>query len=176
MSMSTLMPGWFGEHFHRMRNYGRLASAGVLIPADRCGHMVDGGLSFKLRDDVELPLLRRALATLSKVHFAGGAAEVYPPLARGGTQRPDDDIDRFYAETIREPDDVTLASSHPQGGNGRNADPGAGVVDLDCKVHGTSNVLVTDASTFTSCIRVTAQLTTMAMARYATAQAPFGVG
>ena len=64
---------------------------------------------------------------------------------------------------------------NPQGGNGRNADPGAGVVDLECRVHGTSNVLVTDASTFTSCIRVNAQLTTMAMAHYATAQAPFGV-
>ena len=51
---------------------------------------------------------------------------------------------------------------------------GKGVVDLNCKVHGTTNVLVTDASTFTSCIRVNAQLTTMAMAHYATAQAPFG--
>jgi choline dehydrogenase-like flavoprotein len=175
MSMSTLMPGWFGEHFHRMRNYGRLASAGALIPADRCGRIIDGGLSFKLRSDVELPLLRRALATLTRVHFAAGAIEVYPPIARGGTLRPGDDIDRFFAESIREPDDVTLASSHPQGGNGRNADPGAGVVDLECRVHGTSNVLVTDASTFTSCIRVNAQLTTMAMAHYATAQAPFGL-
>jgi choline dehydrogenase-like flavoprotein len=175
MSMSTLMPGWFGEHFHRMRNYGRLASAGVLIPADRCGHMAGGGLSFKLRDDVELPLLRRALATLTKVHFAGGAVEVYPGLARGKTIRRGDDIDAFFADAIREADDVTLASSHPQGGNGRNADSGNGVVDLDCKVHGTSNVLVTDASTFTSCIRVNAQLTTMAMAHYATAQAPFGL-
>jgi len=68
---------------------------------------------------------------------------------------------------------VTLASSHPQGGNGRNANPDLGVVDLDCRVHGTSNVLVTDASTFSSCIRVNAQLTTMAMAHYATARNPF---
>jgi choline dehydrogenase-like flavoprotein len=37
-------------------------------------------------------------------------------------------------------------------------------------------VIVTDASTFTSCIRVNAQLTTMAMARYATAgRNPFAV-
>ena len=175
MSMSTLMPGWFGEHAGRMRNYGRLASAGILFPADRRGRMMGGGLSFKLRDDVELPLLRRALATLTRVHFAGGAIEVYPGLARGQTLKPTDDIDAFFAEAIQEADDVVLSSSHPQGGNARNADPAKGVVDLDCRVHGTANVLVTDASTFTDCIRVNAQLTTMAMAHYATSRDPFAV-
>lgn len=173
MSMSTLMPGWLGEHARRMRNYNRLASAGVLIPADRCGRIRNGGLSFKLREEVELPLLKRALATLCRVHFAAGAEEVYPALARGLTLRPGDAIERILHESIREPDDVTLSSSHPQGGNARNRDPGRGVVDLDCRLHAADNVLVTDASTFTSCIRVNAQLTTMAMAHYATAEGPF---
>lgn len=174
MSMSTLMPGWFGEHAGRMRNYNRLASAGILFPADRRGRLIDGGLSLKLRDTVELPLLRRALATLCKVHFAAGAIQVYPALARGQTLHPGDDINAFFDTAITAADDVTLSSSHPHGGNARNADPAKGVVDLECRVHGTKNVLVTDASTFTSCIRVNAQLTTMAMAHYATAEAPFG--
>lgn len=173
MSMSTLMPGWFAEHARRMRNYNRLASAGVLIPSDRQGRLKKGRLSFKLRDDVELPLLRRALATLCRVHFAAGAEEVYPAVARGGTLRPGDDIDRFFEEVIREADDVTLSSSHPHGGNARNSDPEKGVVDLECRLHGKENVLVTDASVFSSCIRVNAQLTTMAMAHYATARDPF---
>lgn len=173
MSMSTLMPGWFDEHAGRMRNYSRLVSAGVLFPADRQGRLVGGKLRFKLRDDVELPLLRRALATLTRVHFAGGATEVYPALARGQTVRASDDIDAFFQQELVEADDVTLSSSHPQGGNARNRDSAKGVVDLDCRVHGTANVLVTDASTFASCIRVNAQLTTMAMAHYATATDPF---
>jgi len=173
MSMSTLMPGWFGDHAQRMRNYGRMASAGILFPADRCGQLIDSGLSFKLRDDVELPLLRRALAALTRTHFAAGALEVYPALARGQTLRPGDDIDGFFETAITEADDVTLSSSHPQGGNARGIDRAHGVVDLDCRVHGTANVLVTDASTFSSCIRVNAQLTTMAMAHYATAIRPF---
>lgn len=173
MSMSTLMPGWFGDHATRMLNYNRLASAGVLIPADRQGRLIGGKLHFKLRSDVELPLLRRALATLARVHFAGGATEVYPALARGQPLRKGADIDAFFADGIGAADDVTLSSSHPQGGNARNADPEKGVVDLDCRVHGTANVLVTDASTFTSCIRVNAQLTTMAMAHYATASVQF---
>jgi len=173
MSMSTLMPGWFGDHARRMRNYGRMASAGILIPADRCGQLIDSGLSFKLRDDVEIPLLKRALSALTKVHFAAGAEEVYPALARGQTLKPGDDVDAFFESAINEADDVTLSSSHPQGGNARGKDREHGVVDLDCRVHGTANVLVTDASTFSSCIRVNAQLTTMAMAHYATAIAPF---
>lgn len=51
-----------------------------------------------------------------------------------------------------------------------HADPDAdnSVVDMECRVHGTANVLVTDASVFPSCIRVNAQLTTMALAHYAT--------
>jgi choline dehydrogenase-like flavoprotein len=173
MSMSTLMPGWFGDHAQRMRNYGRLASAGILIPADRCGQLVDSGLSFKLRDDVEIPLIKRALSALTKVHFAAGAEEVYPALARGQTLKPGDDVDAFFDSAISEADDITLSSSHPQGGNARGKDREHGVVDLDCRVHGTANVLVTDASTFASCIRVNAQLTTMAMSHYATSIAPF---
>ncbi len=173
MSMSALMPGWFGDHAARMRAYSRVASAGILFPADRVGFLKDGKLQFVLTEAVELPLLRRALATLCKVHFAAGATEVYPALARGQTLRPGDDIDAFMATAIGEADDVTLSSSHAHGGNARNADSAKGVVDLECRVHGTANVIVADASTFTSCIRVNAQLTTMAMAHYATERNPF---
>jgi len=174
MSMASLLSGWFGEHARRMQNYSRIASAGILFPADRRGRLVGGRLSFKLQADVDLPLIRRALAALVRVHFAAGAIEVYPPVLRGVTILPDDDIEAVLEDVIREADDVVLSSSHPHGGNAMNVDPENGVVDADCRVHGTTNVLVTDASVFPSCIRVNAQLTTMAMAHYATARAdPF---
>src|SRR3546814_9647786 len=78
------------------------------------------------------------------------------------------DVDACFASAIREQDDVTLSSSHPHGGNAINEDSRHGIVDVDCRVHETTNVLVTDASVFPSCIRVNAQWTTMAMAHYAT--------
>lgn len=81
----------------------------------------------------------------------------------------DAEIDVFYEKAIVEPDDVVLSSSHPHGGNAINADPAKGVVDLDQRVHGTTNVYVTDASVMPSCIRVNAQLTTMAMSHRAMA-------
>jgi len=139
MSMASLLTGWFGDHARKMQNYNRLASA-----------------------------VWRAIATLVRVHFGSGAIEVYPALARGGTITPDMDIDAFLNDAIREADDVVLSSSHPHGGNAMNDDPGLGVVDTRCRVHGTTNVMVTDASVFPSCIRVNAQLTTMAMAHHAT--------
>ena len=166
MSMATLVPGWFGDHFGRMLNYNRLASAGVLFPADRKGAIKKGKLDFAL-DESDLAVLRRALALLTKIHLAGGAREVYPALLKGDTipaGMSAEAIDRLFAERISEADDVVLSSSHPHGGNGINTDPAKGVVDPGQRVHGTANVLVCDASVMPSCIRVNAQLTTMAMA------------
>jgi len=171
MSMAMLVPGWFEDHYERMRNYSRLVSAGVLFPADRLGHMKDGKLKLKIGEK-ELALLRRALATMTKVHFLNGAVEVYPALLRGQTLTSDMShaaIDAFYEKAIVEPDDVVLSSSHPHGGNGINEDPHKGVVDLNQRVHNTTNCYVTDASVMPSCIRVNAQLTTMAMAHRAMA-------
>ncbi len=168
MNMATLLTGWFGDHARKMANYSRLASAGILFPADRRGRVVGNQFSFKLDVETDLPLIRRAIGALTRVHFAGGALEVYPALTRGGTITPDMDIDAFLNTRIREADDIVLSSSHPHGGNAMNEDPALGIVDPACRVHGTTNVMVTDASVFPSCIRVNAQLTTMAMAHYAT--------
>ncbi len=174
LSMASLMPGWFGDMDRRMRAYDRICSAGVLFPGDRRGSVVGGKLDFKLTQD-DLDVLRRAAATLTKVHFAGGALEVWPALLRGQTLTPDMDIDAFFASAIQETDDITVSSAHPHGGNPINADPELGVVDAHCRVHGTDNVLVTDASVFPSCIRVNAQFSTMAIAQYATGfEDPFG--
>jgi choline dehydrogenase-like flavoprotein len=177
MSMAAMMPGWFEEHHRRMRNYGNVVSAGILFPADRRGHLDGGKLNFKLDSQVDLPLLRKAMATLAKVHFAGGAIELYPALLKAPILTRDMDVDAFFEEAIKEADDVTLSSSHPHGGNPINADPTKGVVDLDLRVHGTENLMVTDASVFPSCIRVNAHFTTMAIAQYATGRGdPFAQG
>ena len=167
LSMASLMPGWFEEMDRRMKHYGQLCSAGILFPGDRRGRIKDGKLDFKLTLD-DIHIVRRAAATLTRVHFAAGAKEVWPALLKGQTLRPGDDIDAFFAQAITAADDITLSSSHPHGGNAINPDPDLGVVDTDCRVHGTRNVLVTDASVFPSCIRVNAQFTTMALAQYAT--------
>lgn len=176
MSMATLMPGWFEEHFRRMRNYGRTVSAGILFPVDRLGSLDNGKLRLKLGKE-ELALARRALAKLCAVHFANGAIEVYPPLLRGDVLLPCSEAEAlaFFEARIKEPDDMILSSSHPHGGNAINADPDKGIVDPTLKVHGTANVFVADASVFPTNMRVNAQYSTMAISYYGMAlHQPFG--
>jgi choline dehydrogenase-like flavoprotein len=170
-SMSMLMGGWFGEMDRRMRHYGRLRSAGVLLPLDRRGKLSGDKINFEFKPG-DVDLLRRALATLTRVHFAAGALEVWPSIRTGKAILPTDDVDAFFAKNVRTKDDATLSSAHPHGGNPIHADPKKGVVDLKCKVHGTSNVLVADASVFPACIGVNAQYTVMAVAHLATRAHP----
>ena len=170
-SQSMLMGGWFGEMDRRMRAYGQTRSAGVLLPLDRRGKLSGDKINFEFKPG-DIDLLRRALATLTRVHFADGALEVWPSLRSGKAVLPGDDIDAFFKANIKTKDDVTLSSAHPHGGNPINPDPNKGVVDLKCKVHGTTNVLVADASVFPACIGVNAQYTVMAVAHLATRDDP----
>ncbi len=101
MSMASLMPGWFADHASRMKNFGRVHSAGILFPADRRGRVTNDKLQFQLDVQDDLPVLRDAMATLTKVHFAAGALECYPALARGQTITPDMDVDAFFRDAIR---------------------------------------------------------------------------
>ena len=170
MSMAALVTGWFDEHFRRMHSLRQLTSAGVLVPIDRKGKIKGRSASIKLSYG-DLARMRTALATLCKVHLKGGALEVWPALMRGQkimAGATDAEVDAFFEEHIRDSDDLVLSSSHPHGGNGFHPDYRKGVVDMTMKVHGTRNVLICDASVFPSCIKVNAQLSTMAISHYAT--------
>ena len=63
--------------------------------------------------------------------------------------------------------DLTLNSSHPQGGNPMSDRPEIGVVDSGFRVHETRNVYVCDASVFPTSIRINPQESVMAFADYA---------
>ena len=181
-SMAMLMPGWYEEMDRRMKAYGRIRSAGILVPIDRRGTLKGDELKFDFSNS-DLRLLRLALKTLAKVHFAHPSRprEVWPALRSGEALiRPANDgdieayVDAFFERTVVEKDDITLSSAHPHGGNRMHADPGEGVVDEKCMLHLASNVMVADASVFPSSIRVNAHFTTMALAEYATGGAdPF---
>jgi choline dehydrogenase-like flavoprotein len=121
--------------------------------------------------------LRRGMAMLAAVYFAAGAELVLPasfidtPLERerfvNGGRVEVDRIGAALEDAFRRPSDLTLNSSHPQGGNPMSDDPRIGALTSECRVHGFDNLFVCDASAFPTSVRINPQLSVMALADYA---------
>jgi choline dehydrogenase-like flavoprotein len=110
--------------------------------------------------------LGRGLEALATVLFEAGARRVLLNTWDHGTLASPADIARIRTLT-RDPEFITLASSHPQGGNAINRDSHHGVVDESFRVHGYDNLYVCDASVFPGSVQVNPQMTVMSLARYA---------
>ena len=184
MTFAAILPGWFEKHFDRMRAYDRFASAGVVLgtaangQVKRCGLLRDllGPVDFRLAP-ADLETLKRGIALLAELHFAAGAEAAFPgtfvdhemPAARFAPRGRVDRaaIERHVAEIVHRPEDLTLNTAHPQGGNPMSDRPDLGVVDSAFRVHGFANLFVCDASVFPTSIGINPQLTIMALADYA---------
>jgi choline dehydrogenase-like flavoprotein len=162
-----------------MKDYRRFASAGVLIGTQPNGRVKStsffrnlfGPIAYAMTAS-DLEKLKRGMTRLAQVYFAAGAEAVYPTSfvdleMRENKFRTNRDIERFVHENVRKPDDLTLSSAHPQGGNPMSDNRRLGVVDSRFKVHGSDNLYVCDASVFPTSIGINPQLTIMAMADYA---------
>lgn len=184
LTFSVALPGWFRAHFERMAAFAHFAGAGAVIATEPTGRLQRWGWQRDLLGPIayrmgsgELARLRQGLGLLARIYFAAGAECVFPaafadlpmPASRFAPQgRPDGpEIDAFLAAKLRKPEDLTLNSSHPQGGNPMSDNRSLGTVGSDFKVHGVANLYVCDASVFPTSIRINPQLTIMALADYA---------
>lgn len=184
MSFSLTLPGWFETHFDRMRAYDHFTSAGVVVGTTGKARVKRWGLFRRLLGPVkhtlaegDLRRLKRGMTLMAGIYFAAGAEAVYPATfldcelrreAFVSGERVDlEGIARMLDRHIHGPGDLTLNSSHPQGGNALSDSPKRGVIDGRFRVHGTDNLFVVDASVFPTTIHVNPQLTIMAMADYA---------
>jgi choline dehydrogenase-like flavoprotein len=168
-SLAIAIPGWLDEHAATMRCYGRLASAGVVVPSrpsGRLGLVTDIVLGL---DHDELERLKRGVVELAALFLAAGVETVIPstsdplPIRRG---QEDADIARFRGQ-VTTPAQLNLGTAHPQGGNRIGTRSGSSVVDASFRVHGVANLFVTDASVFPAGCGVNPQLTVMALATLA---------
>lgn len=179
LSFAVTMPGWFNTHFERMKDYKHFASAGVLIGTEPNGRVKSssffrnlfGPLAYGMSKN-DLERLKKGMVRMAQVYFAAGAEAVYPTSyidleMRQHAFRANRDIENFINEKIRKPDDLTLSTAHPQGGNPMSDDRRIGVIGSDFRVHGSDNLFVADASIFPTSIGINPQLTIMAMADYA---------
>lgn len=171
---SLIMPGWFEEHFDRMRRYPYLATAAPVV-----GTLPNGSIKLSLLDRIlgqagvdyvidsaDFATLKEGMKLLCRVFLEAGARLVLPSTFETLEIRSEADLTKIDSQ-ILQPEDVALSSAHPQGGNPMTDDPNIGAIDTSFRVHGYDNLYVCDASVFPTSIKVNPQLTIMALAEYA---------
>jgi choline dehydrogenase-like flavoprotein len=155
------------SHQRAMLDFGHVGSIGVHLcdrSSGRVGLGPEGSLRarYKLtREDADR--LAFGIARAAEVHFAAGATEVYPNIARVGVLRPGD-LPEFEATRFK-PSELRLEAFHPMGTARIAADPREGVCAADGSVHATSALYVADASLFPTSVGVNPMMTVIAFAK-----------
>ena len=170
-AQALFMPGWFSDHFENMRAYDRMACVGSVVGTRSNGRVSRSRLTGAMKLDYvphpdDLARLVRGLKLIGRIMLEAGATKVMPSTFRYipcTTVKELDEIDR----AVRDNTDITVHSSHPQGGNALSRDPSKGVVGPDFRVHGTERLYLCDASVFPASITVNPQLTVMGLAEMA---------
>jgi choline dehydrogenase-like flavoprotein len=171
VAQSLFMPGWFDEHWDNMRRYKHMTCLGVVVGSESNGTVkpsrVGVGVNIEYSPTNEDFLkLKDGVGYACRLGLEAHAVRAMPSTFRLLEIRDPCQLPRIDEE-IGDDGDLSIGTSHPQGGNPMSADAKKGVVDPEFRVYGTKNLYVCDASVFPSSITVNPQLTVMALARYA---------
>lgn len=155
------------SHQEAMLGFGQVGSIGVHLcdeSSGRVGLGAEGSLraSYRLLES-DADRLAFGIARAAEVHFAAGALEVYPNIARVGVLKPGD-LPQFEATRFK-PSELRLEAFHPMGTARIAADEREGVCAVDGSVHGTADLYVADASLFPTSVGVNPMMTVIAFAK-----------
>jgi choline dehydrogenase-like flavoprotein len=153
------------EHQRAMLDFGHVGSIGVHLSDESQGRIAltaNGSLraSYKLTNE-DADRLTFGIARAAEIHFAAGAGEVYPNIARVGTLTSKR-LAEFEATSFR-PSELRLEAFHPMGTT-RIAPEADGVCAPNGAVHGLQDLYVTDASLFPTSVGVNPMMTVIAFA------------
>jgi choline dehydrogenase-like flavoprotein len=155
------------EHQRALLGFGHIGSIGVQLrdlSAGSIGLANDGALRADYRlSDEDARQVVFGIARAAEVHFAAGAAEVYPNIPRAGVLRPGD-VARFESTRFK-PSELRLEAFHPMGTARIAADPRRGVCAPDGSVNGAPGLYVADASLFPTAPGVNPMMTIIAFAK-----------
>jgi choline dehydrogenase-like flavoprotein len=155
------------SHQRAMLDFGHIGSVGVHLcdrSSGRVGLGPEGSLraSYKLTKE-DAGRLAFGIARAAEVHFAAGATEVYPNIARVGVLKPGD-LAEFEATSFK-PSELRLEAFHPMGTARIAADPREGVCGIDGSVNGVEGLYVADGSLFPTSVGVNPMMTIIAFAK-----------
>jgi choline dehydrogenase-like flavoprotein len=155
------------EHQRAMLELDRIGSIGVHLSDESAGRIRlagDGSLraTYKLSHE-DAQRLVFGIARAAEIHFAAGAAEVYPNIGRVPVLTPGR-LAEFEA-TVFKPAELRLEAFHPMGTARIAASPGEGVCAADGSVNGVPGLYVADASLFPTSVGVNPMMTIVAFAK-----------
>ena len=99
----------------------------------------------------------------AEILFASGAKRVLVPYESPLALKPGDDLRAIDQRGLR-PNDIPLASTHPQSTCKMGEDPQRSVVNSWCQSHDLKNLFVADMSVFPSSLGAPPQISTAAIA------------
>lgn len=155
------------KHQESMLRFGHLGSIGVHLSDESAGRVGFGGdgslrVTYRLTDE-DTRRLVFGIARAAEVHFAAGAAEVYPNIGRAPVLRRER-LAEFEATSFK-PSELRLEAFHPMGTARIAADPGEGACAADGSVNGVAGLYVADASLFPTSVGVNPMMTIIAFAK-----------
>jgi choline dehydrogenase-like flavoprotein len=159
------LPAAGERHRELMDGYRSMAQFGLMVHDDSRGRVHSLGGHPVVRYDLsaaDTARVKRGLEHLAELFWAAGARSVLLPLARL-QELHDGDSSPLRALDVR-PEDLKLMAFHPLGSARMDARPSHGVLDGDCRVHGTEGVYVCDGSAIPSSLGVNPQITIMTLA------------
>ena len=170
MFQSTVMPGWWDDHYKNMHRYNRFACTGVLVGSESNAEVRIAGLTKReiryTPTKKDFDTLIDGLVLAGDIYFEAGADKVMPNSFSYYEFNNRTELKRLK-ELIKDNSELTLGTGHPQGGNIMSANKSLGVIDPGFKVYGYENLFVCDASVFPSSLGVNPQVSVMTMAQYA---------
>jgi choline dehydrogenase-like flavoprotein len=155
------------EHQEAMLGFGRMGSIGVHLHDRSAGRVALGAegsihARYSLTGD-DADRIAYGIARAAEIHFAAGAVEVYPNIARVPRLKPDQLAD-FEAMSFGR-SELRLEAFHPMGTARVAADPDAGVCAPDGSVNDTPGLYVADASLFPTSVGVNPMMTVITFAK-----------
>jgi hypothetical protein len=150
--------------FSELDKYPYLASIGVQVSDDSEGNIfgrrIAGIATYNLKEH-DLEKIKEGIILASEILLAAGAIKIFLPIKKLNSINNILDVKNILKNTKLKA--FKLSAYHPMSTARMSADQDSGVVDVDGKVYGVSNLYVADASILPSTTYVNPQLTINAL-------------
>ncbi|RKU37775.1 hypothetical protein C6496_09010 [Candidatus Poribacteria bacterium] len=173
MIVAASLPGFGRSHQALMERYQHIAALLVLLHDKTTGrvsinHTGTPNISYRLQHSDKQVLVEGAI-NAARLLFAAGAAEIIMPYTEHLRIKREKDLEIIRQRGIA-PNDIMMASSHPQGTLRMGADRHKSVVKLSGESHAVPGLFVADASLFPTSIGIPPTLTIAALGRHVAGQ------